>query len=189
MAFLLLLESLSPVERAVFLLREVFDYGYDEIAAIVGKSEVNCRKIAARARQHVEEGRPRFEASRRRREELGRTFFAAVEEGDVQGLVRMLAEDVVAYGDGGGQVRGAFPQPILGKDKVGRLMPIFIDRARSEGWTMHVTEVNGQPGCVWVDREGDPTVAISLDIADDQVQTIRAVANPDKLRHLQRVER
>src|SRR5918992_1114130 len=124
MAFLLLLESLSPVERAVFLLREVFDYGYDEIAAIVGKSEVNCRQIAARARQHVEEGRPRFEASRRRREELGQRFFAAAEEGDVQGLVRMLAEDVVVYGDGGGRVPGAARQPIHGEDKASRLLPL-----------------------------------------------------------------
>jgi RNA polymerase sigma-70 factor (ECF subfamily) len=189
MAFLLLLESLSPVERAVFLLREVFDYGYDEIAAIVGKSEVNCRQIAVRARQHVEEGRPRFEASRRRREELGQRFFAAAEEGDVEGLISMLAEDVVVYGDGGGRVPGAARQTIHGKDKVARLLPVFVEQAKSESWTMLVTEVNGQPGCVMVDTEGEPTAVVTLDIADDQIQTIRAVANPEKLRHISRVER
>jgi RNA polymerase sigma-70 factor, ECF subfamily len=188
MAFLVLLESLSPIERAVFLLREVFEYGYDQIADVVGKTEENCRQIAVRARRHVQEGRPRFEASRQRREELGARFFAASREGDTEGLIRMLAEDVVLIGDGGGR-QGVFPEPIHGKDRVARLIPHLMERAKSSGWTMEVAEVNGQPGCVWSDAEGDPTLVVSLDIADDRVQTIRSVANPDKLRHIARAKR
>ena len=102
---LVLLETLSPVERAIFLLREVFEYGYDEIAAVVGKSEANCRQIALRARRQVEARKPRFEASRRRPEKLARRFFAAVGEGDTEGLVGLLAADAVAYADGGGEPR------------------------------------------------------------------------------------
>jgi RNA polymerase sigma-70 factor, ECF subfamily len=189
MAFLVLLESLTPIERAVFLLREVFEYDYEEIAKIVGKTEDNCRQIAVRARRHVQDGRPRFEASRQRRDELGRRFFAAAERGDTEGLIRLLAEDVVMYGDGGGRVPGAFPQPVHGKDRVARLVPHLLDRATSAGWSMKVAEVNGHPGCVWSDPNGEPALVVSLDIAEDQVQTIRAVANPDKLRHLARAER
>src|SRR5437870_11848500 len=117
LAFLVLLESLTPVERAVFLLREVFDYGYGEIAAILGKSEDNCRQLAVRARRHVEARKPRFEASRRRREELARRFFAAAEQGDTEGLVGLLAADAVAYGDGGGRAL-AFPHPVHGRERV-----------------------------------------------------------------------
>ena len=102
MAFLVLLETLSPVERAVFLLREVFDYGYDEIARIVGKGEANCWQLYVRARRHIDEGKPRFDASREQREELARRFFAAAEQGDVDALEQMLADDVVVFGDGGG---------------------------------------------------------------------------------------
>ena len=121
MAFLVLLESLSPVERAVFLLREVFEYGYDEIARVIGKTEDNCRQIAVRARRQVDAKRPRFEASRKRREELARRFFDAVGEGDTEGLIGLLAADVVAYGDGGGKAP-AFPRPIYGRDRVARLL-------------------------------------------------------------------
>src|SRR5687768_13754837 len=121
MAFLVLLESLTPVERAVFLLREVFDYGYEEIAAVVGKSEENCRQIAVRARRQIEAKRPRFEASRKRREELARRFFEAVMNGDTTGLIDLLAADVVVYADGGGK-GPAFPRPVFGRDKVARLL-------------------------------------------------------------------
>jgi RNA polymerase sigma-70 factor (ECF subfamily) len=121
MGFLVLLESLTPVERAVFLLREVFEYEYDEIASVVGKSEENCRQIAVRARRHVQAGRPRFEASKAQREELANRFFQAVVDGDVEELVGMLAADVVAYADGGGRAT-AFPRPVHGRDKVLRLM-------------------------------------------------------------------
>jgi RNA polymerase sigma-70 factor (ECF subfamily) len=189
MAFLVLLESLSPVERAVFLLREVFDYDYGEIARIVGKSEDNCRQIAVRARRHIEDGRPRFEVDRRRKEQLAERFWAATREGDTQGLIGLLAEDVVLTGDGGGRVAGAFPNPIHGRERVGRLVPGMLKFAESRGWTMQRAEVNGQPGCVWTDTEDEPKLVVSLDIAEDRVQSIRAVANPEKLAHLARAGR
>src|ERR687895_109923 len=180
MAFLVLLESLGPVERAVFLLREVFDYGYDEIATIVGRSEDNCRQIAVRARRQIETKKPRFEASRKKREELSRRFFDAVLAGDTDGLIQMLAADVVAYGDGGGKAR-AFPQPVHGRDKVARL----VTRTRGIAVaTVHLVEVNGQPGALLLDGAGRPVVVVSLDIADGLIQTVRAISNPDKLRHL-----
>ena len=184
MAFLVLLESLTPVERAVFLLREVFDYGYDEIADVVGKSEENCRQIAVRARRQIESHKPRFEASRERREELARRFFAAVTEGDTDGLLSLLAADVVAYGDGGGKAP-AFPKPVYGRDHVARL----LFRAAEQGLKRGVigaryVEINGQPGAIFVDPDGRPLAVVTLDIVDDQVQTVRAVSNPEKLRHL-----
>jgi RNA polymerase sigma-70 factor (ECF subfamily) len=184
MGFLVLLESLSPVERAVFLLREVFDYEYREIATIVGKNEGNCRQIAVRARRHVQAGRPRFEASRAQREELARLFFEAAIDGNVEGLVGMLAADAVAYADGGGKAT-AFPRPIHGRERVARLLQGWADvRARLSVVGMRLAEINGQPGAVFFDADGVPVVALSLDIADGQVQTLRAVTNPDKLAHL-----
>jgi RNA polymerase sigma-70 factor (ECF subfamily) len=184
MAFLVLLESLSPVERAVFLLREVFDYGYDEIAAVVEKSEENCRQIAVRARRQVGAKKPRFEASRRRREELARRFFDAIGEGDVEGLTRMLAADAVSYSDGGGKA-SAFPHPVFGRDQIARVLLRFGEwRDQLGADDMRFAEVNGQPGAVFVDRDGRAVLVVSLDIAEGLVQTIRAVANPEKLRHL-----
>jgi RNA polymerase sigma-70 factor (ECF subfamily) len=180
MAFLVLLENLGPVERAVFLLREVFEYGYDEIAAIVGKSEDNCRQIGVRARRQIEAKKPRFEASRKKREELSRRFFDAVLAGDTEGLIGLLAADVVAYGDGGGKAP-AFPRPVYGQEKVARL---FLRAKRLEVATVHPVEVNGQPGALLMDSEGRVLVVVSLDIADGLVQTVRAVSNPDKLHHL-----
>lgn len=184
LAFLVLLESLTPVERAVFLLREVFDHGYDEIAAIVGKSEENCRQIAVRARRHVESRKPRFEASRARREELSRRFFEAVANQDTQGLVGLLASDVVAYGDGGGKAV-ALAHPVNGRERVARLL--LSPRARGERLAvsgMRPAEINGQPGAVFYDAEGRTVLVVTLDIVDDLVQTVRAVTNPDKLRHI-----
>jgi len=184
MAFLLLLESLSPVERAVFLLREVFDYGYAEIADVVGKSEDNCRQIAVRARRAVESHKPRFEASRERREELARRFFAAVTEGDTDGLLSLLAADVVAYGDGGGKAP-AFAKPVYGRDHVARLLFKAAEQGLKRGVIgARYLEINGQPGAIFIDPEGRPLAVVTLDIADDQVQTVRAVSNPEKLRHL-----
>jgi len=180
LAFLVLLESLSPVERAVFLLRDVFDYGYDEIASIVGKSEDNCRQIALRARRQIEAKKPRFEASRKKRDELSRRFFKAVMNGDTEGLIDLLAADVVGYSDGGGKV-AAYPYPIFGREKVVRLL------VRGRRYFFHElrhVEVNGQPGVLIFDSAGELTGVISLDILDDQVQTLRAVLNPDKLQHL-----
>jgi RNA polymerase sigma-70 factor (ECF subfamily) len=185
MAFLVLLESLTPVERAVFLLRDVFDYGYDEIAAVIGRSEQNCRQIAVRARRQVEAKRPRFEADRRRREELARRFFEAVTEGDEEGLLGLLAQDVVAYGDGGGKAPAALPHPVYGRERVARLMVGAAARGQQLGVRgASFVEINGQPGAVFVDDDDLPLVAVTLDIADGVVQTIRAVGNPDKLHHL-----
>jgi len=184
LAFLVLLESLSPVERAVFLLRDVFDYGYDEIARVVGKSEDNCRQLAVRARRQVESKKPRFEASRLRKEELARRFFAAAADGDAEGLIGLLAADVVAYGDGGGKAP-AFPAPVFGRDRVTRLLLGIRDRAKLlRVDTSQPAEINGQPGAVFFDPEGKPVLVVSLDIADDQVLAVRAVSNPDKLSHL-----
>ena len=184
MGFLVLLESLTPVERAVFLLREVFEYGFDEIAQIVGKTEENCRQISVRARRHVRDSTPRFEASRARKEELARRFFDAVGAGDLDAFVGMLAADAVAYGDGGGKAQ-AFPRPVHGRDKVARLLKGATVGGERLGVTgLRLVEINGQPGALFLDRDGRPVVAVALDIADDQVQAIRAVSNPEKLQHL-----
>jgi RNA polymerase sigma-70 factor (ECF subfamily) len=182
--FLVLLENLTPVERAVFLLREVFGYGYDEIAGVVGKNEDNCRQIAVRARKHVQDGGPRFEASRERREELARRFFEAAGAGDQEGLLGLLAADVVAYADGGGK-GVAFPKPVHGRDRVARLLLGAAARGERAGVSsLRLAEINGQPGALFLDGAGKPMVAVSLGIVDDQVQTLHAVSNPEKLRHL-----
>ncbi len=183
MAFLLLLERLSPVERAVFLLHDVFSYGYDEIARIVGKSEDNCRQLATRARRHVGEHKPRFEASRDKREELAARFFGAVGDGDMDGLVAMLAADVVVYGDSGG-TPPSWPRPIVGRDRVVRLLLGLAQQARRLGLGIRPAEVNGQAGALFLDPGGGLISVLVLDIADGQVQAVRSVINPDKLRHL-----
>ena len=183
MAFLLLLERLSPVERAVFLLHDIFDYGYDEVAAIVGKSEDNCRQLAVRARRHVEEHKPRFEASRRERNRLATRFFGAVEEGDMDALIELLAADVVVYGDGGG-TSPSWRRPIFGRDRVLRLMLGIGRHSRELGGTIRRTEINGQPGVLFLDPEGRLMHVLTVDIADGVVQTVRGIINPDKLRHL-----
>jgi RNA polymerase sigma-70 factor (ECF subfamily) len=183
MAFLLVLERLSPVERAVFLLRDVFGYGYDEIAGIVGKSEDNCRQLALRARRHVSEHRPRFEASRRMRDEFADRFLRAVGDGDMDGLVTMLAADAVVYGDSGG-TRPSWPHPIIGRDRVSRLMTGLAQQIRELRITIRRAEINGQPGALFLDPAGLLVNVFVLDIADGQVRTVRSVINPDKLRHL-----
>ncbi|HEU5417636.1 MAG TPA: RNA polymerase sigma factor SigJ [Streptosporangiaceae bacterium] len=183
MAFLLVLERLSPVERAVFLLHDVFSYSYDETASIVGKSEANCRQLARRARQHVTEQRPRQEPSRRSRDELAGRFFAAVERGDMDGLVELLAADVEVHGDSGG-MRPSWPRPIIGRDRVGRLLIGLAEQARAAGAVLARAEVNGQPGAVFLDSAGRLVNVLSLEIADGAVQMVRSVINQDKLRHL-----
>jgi RNA polymerase sigma-70 factor (ECF subfamily) len=183
MAFLVLLESLSPTERAVFLLHEVFGYDYREIAEITGKSEPNCRQISARARQHVDQGKPRFEASREQRDEVARRFFEAVRGGDLSGLLELLAPDVVTIGDGGGKGR-ALREPLHGPVRVARFVLGLFRRAQKDGAYAVPALVNGQPGAVAYDCEGRVAGVWTLDIADGLVQTIRSVVNPDKLRHL-----
>ena len=184
LAFLVLLESLSPEQRAAFLLREVFDEPYDRIAEIIGTSEQNARQLATRARRHVEERRPRFEASRQRREELATRFFAAAEEGDLQGLEELLAHDVVLRGDGGGKAP-ALKRALHGRARVARTLIAGLRAVtRFDGVTWRREEVNGQPGALFLDREGSLIGVMSVDIADGQIQAVSSVVNPDKLRHL-----
>ena len=184
LAFLVLLESLSPEQRAVLLLRDVFDYGYDEIAVIVGKSEDNTRQLAARARRHVEEGRPRFEPSREQRDELARRFFAAAQEGDLGGLEALLAHDVVLHGDGGGKAP-ALARAVQGRPRVARtLMAWMRQGARIPGASIRRVEVNGQPGALLLDGEQRVISVMALDIAEGRIQGVRSIVNPDKLGHV-----
>ena len=184
MAFLVLLESLSPEQRAALLLHDVFDYGYAEIAEIVGKSEDNARQLTARARRRVEEGRPRFEASREQREELARRFFAAVREGDVGELESLLAKDVVLHGDGGGKVP-ALARALHGSRRVAQTIGAWIRQgSRVAGAEIREVEVNGQPGALVLAGDGSLIAVWALDIADGQIQGIRSVVNPEKLGHV-----
>jgi len=183
MAFLLVLERLNPVERAVFLLHDVFGYGHDEIASIVEVSPANSRQIAARARRRVQAERPRFESSPEERDRLAQRFFAAVTEGDVDGLVQVLADDVVTYGDGGGKA----PQwagPIAGAERVARLFAGLGQQARELGVWFDRRQVNGQPGVLVRDRDGAVVSVWVGEIGDGAIRAIRSVINPDKLRHL-----
>jgi RNA polymerase sigma-70 factor (TIGR02957 family) len=184
LAFLVLLESLSPEQRAVLLLHDVFDYGYGEIAEIVGKSEENTRQLAARARRHVEERRPRFEAPQEQREELARRFFAAVQEGDLGGLEALLAHDVELRGDGGGKVP-ALARVLHGRNRVARTLRAWGRQgAKIPGVAFRLVDVNGQPGAVTLDGEGRVINVMALDIADGLVQGVNSIVNPDKLGHL-----
>jgi RNA polymerase sigma-70 factor, ECF subfamily len=182
MAVLVLLESLSPVERAVFVLREAFDYGYDEIAEIVGKSEANCRQLATRARRHVEEGRPRFEPSREQREELMRRFVAALQEGETEPLVELLAADVAFYGDGGGKAP-AVGAPVLGAEAVARMLGGFARVGRRRDVTLQAAEVNGGGGLLAFE-DGRLIAVWALEVSGGVVQAIRGIVNPEKLAHI-----
>jgi RNA polymerase sigma-70 factor (TIGR02957 family) len=183
LAFLVLLESLSPEQRAAFLLREVFDEPYDRIAEIVGTSEQNARQLVTRARRHVEERRPRFEASREQREELATRFFAAAEEGDLEGLEELLAHDVVLRGDGGGKAP-ALARALHGRTTVARTLIAGMRALTRFGLTWLSEQVNGQPGALLVDREGRLVAVMSLDVAEGQIQGVNSIINPDKLQHL-----
>jgi RNA polymerase sigma-70 factor (TIGR02957 family) len=183
LSFLVLLETLSPAERAVFLLREVFGYGYDEIAEIVDKSEANCRQIFVRARRRIEAGKPRFEATPQQQSELADRFFDAINTGELTELVEFLAGDVVFYGDGGGKARG-LPQPVYGRDRVNRLLLNFFSKYPEIGARFVRVEVNGRPGLLVLDRDDRLVNVFALDIAEGVVQTVRSIINPDKLAHL-----
>jgi RNA polymerase sigma factor (sigma-70 family) len=187
MAFLVLLEALSPVERAVFMLREVFGYDYPAVARITGKTEVNCRQIFARARQHIAAGQAGggvpAAARRAEGEELARRFFDAAAGGDLDALLTMLAPDVVFLGDGGGKAQ-ALGQPLSGRQRVLRLLSGLFRRGRVLGTSLRLAWVNGQPGAVTYDAEGRVINVFALEIADGTVQAIRSVVNPDKLGHL-----
>jgi RNA polymerase sigma-70 factor (TIGR02957 family) len=183
LAFLVLLESLSPEQRAALLLHDVFAYGYAEIAEIIGTSEDNARQLASRARRHVDEGKPRFEASRQEREELARRFFGAAEEGDLDSLEAFLSQDVVLHGDGGGKAP-ALARSLHGRERVARTLLAWARLGwRMPGIEIRPAEINGQPGALFVHPDG-VVGAMALDIAEGQVQEIRSIVNPDKLRHL-----
>jgi RNA polymerase sigma-70 factor (TIGR02957 family) len=187
LAFLVLLESLSPEQRAVFLLREVFDYPYDQIAEIVGKSQPAVRQLAVRARRHVEERRVRFDASREQRDELADRFLVAAQEGDLEGLEALLAEDVELHGDGGGKAP-ALARALFGRARVARTLRAWSRvSGRLPGIGMRRVDVNGEPGAVFLDADGAVISVMALEVADGQVQGVRSIVNPDKLGHLGRV--
>jgi RNA polymerase sigma-70 factor (ECF subfamily) len=184
MAFLVLLEQLTPVERAVFLLREVFEYEYSEIAEIVCKEEVTCRKLMSRARRHIAAHRPRFKPSRQAHERLLERFIRATTIGDMDGLTAMLRDDVEVWADGGGKVRGAATRPLHGRNAVARFaMSVTRYLDESESYAFEIMDVNDEQAAVL--RIGQNiVVALFVEEDDGYIKTIRAVANPDKLSHL-----
>ncbi len=184
LAMLVLLESLSPEQRAVLLLHDVFGYGYPEITGIVGKSEENVRQLATRARQHVKARRPRFTTTREQQHELAQRFFAAAEHGDLAGLEALLAHDVELTGDGGGKAP-ALATSLLGRSRVARTVMGWLQlAARHPHVSMRPVEVNGDPGAIFLDEQGRLLAVWAIDINGGQVAGIRSIVNPDKLAHL-----
>ena len=182
-AFLVLLETLSPAERAVFLLREVFEYDYSEIGRIIDKNEANCRQMVRRAREHVAAGKSRFEASPVHNEKLVQQFQQACRMGDTDGLLAMLTDDIVLYSDGGGKVAAA-PKPIAGAERVARFL-IGVSKIPRSGLEARFATVNGSPGLL-VFRNGQLSQTTSLEVVNGQIRAIYVVRNPDKLKHLLR---
>lgn len=185
MAFLVLLERLSPIERAVFVLREVFGYSYHDIAQTVHETEANCRQILRRAHDRIKQGRPRFEASAGRRDDLVEQFFAACSGGDLETLERTLAEDVIFYADGGGKA-AAVSSPIHGRSQVARFALGLVRHAWARGWRVERVLVNAGPGARLVDEGGNVLAVLALHVSNEAVQSLYNVVNPDKLRHLSR---
>ncbi len=184
LAMLVLLESLSPEQRAVLLLHDVFDYGYPEIAAIVGKNEDNVRQLATRARRHVAQRRPRFSTTREQRDELARRFFAAAQQGDLAGLESLLAHDVELTGDGGGKVP-ALARSLRGRSRVARTLVNWVRLGVSlPGVSWRTAEINGGPGVLFLDGQQRLVCVLALEIAEGQVTAISSIVNPDKLAHL-----
>ncbi|MGW4525422.1 RNA polymerase sigma-70 factor [Amycolatopsis sp. NPDC004378] len=183
MAALLLLERLSPLERAVFVLREVFGFGFADVASAVGRSEAACRQLAVRARRHMDAGRARFAADRQERARLAERFFGAFRDGDLDGLRELLAADVELVGDSGGKAP-LWGEGVFGAEPVARLLTAFAAPFARIGGAVEPREVNGQPGALFRDRDGKVVTTLVLDVLDGRVQTIRAVLNPDKLAHL-----
>jgi RNA polymerase sigma-70 factor, ECF subfamily len=180
-AFLVMLERLTPVERAAFLLREVFDYDYAEIARIVDRGEANCRQIVTRARKHLASGRPRFDADEQLRDRLLERFLAAAEDGDLDGLEALLAEDAVFYADGGGKVAAA-RKPQVGAARIARVVAGIARKQRRHGpFDLQLVRVNGQPGRILRTADGRVWDVLSIDVLDGRIQAVRIVRNPDKL--------
>ena len=178
MAFLVLLESLTPVERAAFLLREVFDYDYDEIAEVVGKSAVACRQLVSRARGHLAARRARFEAPRDRRDAIVGEFRAACATGNMQALLSLFAEEITVWSDGGGVVSAA-TRPVSGRDRVGRFLLGLLSKA-PPGFEIRETELNGEPAFLTY-LDGRLNTTLQLDVAGDRIEGIYIVRNPSKL--------
>jgi RNA polymerase sigma-70 factor (TIGR02957 family) len=184
LAMLVLLESLSPEQRAVLLLHDVFDYGYPEIASIVGKSEAGVRQLATRARNHVEQRRPRFQTTREQRNELARRFFAAAEHGDLAGLEALLAHDVELTGDGGGNVP-ALARSLHGRSRVAQTLINWVRlAARAPGVSLRQVSVNGAPGAIFLDAQQRLVGVWAVDITGGQITSVSSIVNPDKLKHL-----
>ena len=182
MAFLVLLERLTPLERAVFLLREVFDYEYSEVANIVGQTESNCRQILRRAKQHIEAMRPRFGASERKRTELFERFLEAVGTGEMNGLINLLAKDVVLHSDGGGK-GVAVPNEVRGASKVARGILGGLARLVPKNLVRRLVHINGTPGVINY-LNGKPHSVMTLDVRDELIREIFIVTNPEKLSHI-----
>ncbi|QKW36312.1 RNA polymerase sigma factor SigJ [Actinomadura sp. NAK00032] len=187
LAVLVLLETLTPQQRAAFLLREVFDYPYTEVAEIIGTDVDTTRHLVARARRRVRERRPRYHATRQQQRRLAGRFFAAVEHGDLPALEELLAQDVAMHGDGGGRVP-ALGRPLNGRQPVARVLAAMAPLlARAGGVRFDLTKVNGQPGALVFDTRGLLVAVMALDITDGHIQTIHSIVNPDKLQHFGRV--
>jgi RNA polymerase sigma-70 factor, ECF subfamily len=183
-AFLVILERLTPVERAAFLLREVFDYDYPRIAEIVDRNEANTRQLVTRAKRHLEAERPRFDPDEELRDKLLERFLAAAQEGDVEALEAMLAEDAVFYSDGGGKISAA-RRPLVGAARIARVMAKLASKTRRWGpFDLELVRVNGQPGRILRTDDGAVWDVLSIDVVDGQIRTVRIVRNPDKLAHL-----
>ncbi|NER79202.1 MAG: RNA polymerase sigma-70 factor [Leptolyngbya sp. SIO1D8] len=182
MAFLVLLERLSPLERAVFLLREAFGYDYGEIGEIVEKSTANCRQIARRARQHLANQRPRFQASLQQQEQLTRKFMLACRQGDFEGLLDLLAEDITLWADGGGQVVACL-KPLHGAAKVAGFLRAVHRRRKKLGLptAVELVQVNGQPG-LWFGTRDNLQSIVAVEVVDNRIQALYFVRNPDKLK-------
>lgn len=185
-AALVLLERLSPLERAVFVLREVFGFGFAEVAEAVGRSQAACRQLAVRARRHMDDGRPRFSADRREREELAARFFDALREGDVDGLAELLAADVQMIGDTGGKAPQV-SQGVYGRHNVARMLCRIFPLLTGVDVSVVPRELNGQPGAIISDRDGRVINTLMIDVLDGRIQAIHSVMNPDKLGHLGQV--
>ena len=179
MAFLVLLERLSPIERAVFLLREIFEYDYDEIAQMVGKNPANCRQILRRSRQHIAAQRPRFSVSHHQQEQITVKFLEALFQGNLQELLTLLAQDVTYWSDGGGKVTAAL-KPLHGAIKVARFLLALRSKWLSQA-VFRTTEINGQPGAIAL-IDGCIHSVTTFDIVDGYIQSIYTVRNPEKLK-------
>jgi len=182
-AYLVLLDRLSATERAVLLLHDVFGYRFDEIGAIVDRSEAGCRQIAVRARRRLDADRPRFDRDLRRRSQVADEFLTAFREGDIDALLHLVSEDAVFVGDGGGKA-AALPEPIYGRDRVVHLLRAFANQNRRLNLRFEPARINGQPGAVVRDLDGLVVTVIALDIVGGAIGTVRSIVNPDKIGHL-----